>query len=487
MDHDKVIKTLEALIPQGAKSGPENVIIKYASEENLSPAQLERIAQMYNVAMTINFMNKSASRGDTFQLIDTAKLMEKYTGNGETKKAHVPDEWAAWLTPDSMSKAASEQATDVYDMPDIVAMAKGIKSGGTVTTQSDVSYPALSLDSMWESFRKESNDKFETSTVNQIISDAEEEFRDCAEKINDLVTIKGASLNQIAQDVYHTSNAGFKVMDKIACYLSRGRGDTEIKFDIKSTGLVRDKFGAVAIVEKAAAAIETIKAAKAYLGFFEKESSQTKNAPKNQRRDIEEDEEEDKAPRGGVMKDEKENVTSGSPGITPYDSIIANARPKGKGDGKPMPENKGPSMGDIGAGGLDAVKRILSKDTYFDNVNDFDSQLKTLAPTRQNKTQRTIDTSRNEAANVTTLQRLLITDPIISEADPHTVVDLYNTLQKANPDIASDPNVLRFALREAIQYDAVPLHTYKDFVETDQKHWQAEKDRDAVMNQRYSI
>lgn len=485
MDHDKVIKTLEALIPQGAKSGPENVIIKYASEENLSPAQLERIAQMYNVAMTINFMNKSASRGDTFQLIDTAKLMEKYTGHGETKKAHVPDEWASWLTPDTMSKAASEQATDVYDMPDIVSMARGIKSGGTVTTQADVSYPVRTLDSVWETFRKESSDKFETSTVNQIISDSEEEFRECAGKIKDLIQIKGASLNTIAHDVYHTSSAGFKVVDKIANYIARSTGVTEVKFDIKNTGLVRDEFGAVAIVEKAAAAIETIKAARAYLEFFEKEANQQKQAPRNRQR--KQEEEESYGPRGGIMRDDKETTTSGGSSITPYDSIIADARPKGKGDSKPQVEEKGPSMGDIGTSGLDAVKRILGKDTYFENVNDFDSQLKSLAPTRQNKTQRTIDTSRGEAANVTTLQRLLMTDPIISEADPHTVVDLYNTLQKANPDIASDPNVLRFALREAIQYDAVPLHTYKDFVETDQKHWQAEKDRDMVMNQRYSI
>jgi hypothetical protein len=104
----------------------------------------------------------------------------------------------------------------------------------------------------------------------------------------------------------------------------------------------------------------------------------------------------------------------------------------------------------------------------------------------KNKKQMRIDDAVDDAKTRTTVERMLLTDPIIREADPDTVVSLYNTLQQANPEISKDPNLLRFALREAIQYESVPLHTYKDLVETDEKRQKAlelsQKNRDTRYN-----
>lgn len=492
MDHDQVIKTLESLIPQGAKSGPENVLVKYASENNLAPAQLERIAQMYNVAMTINFMNKSASRGDTFQLIDTTKLMSKYTDTDTSKEAHIPDEWATWITPDNtMDKTASSFSSGIYDMPDIVAMAKGEPKGGFVEEQSDTAYPALTLASSWESFRKESFDKFEMDSVHRIIHEAEEEYRKCASDIQELIQIKGASFQEMVHDVYFsTSESVSAVMPKIASYLSStrcpGSLDASVPSTKKTPSLVRDRWGVVGIAEKAASALDTIKASRAYIDMYEKEASQKTQRKTPSGKATEDEKENSKKPKGKSVADESENEDAVSAITSPYDRYLADARGPKK-DQKQIPTKLEPGLGDVAESGFGAAKKMLDTDTYFGGLGGFDSQLKSIFPTRTNTTQKVIDTSRSEAANITTLQRLLVTDPIISEADPNTVISLYNTLQKANPDIASDPNVLRFALREAIQYDAVPMHTYKDFVETDQKHWQAEKDRDQVIGQRYSI
>jgi hypothetical protein len=95
---------------------------------------------------------------------------------------------------------------------------------------------------------------------------------------------------------------------------------------------------------------------------------------------------------------------------------------------------------------------------YISNI------LKTHELSRVNKRQKEVDVAAEDVGRVTELQRLLLTDPIIGEAEPDTVVNLYNTLAKANPEIVKDKNLLRFALREALQYDAVPLHTYKDLI-----------------------
>lgn len=494
MDHNQVIKTLESLIPQGAKSGPESVIVKYASENNLSPAQLERVAQMYNVAMTINFMNKSASRGDTFQLIDTVKLMAKYTDTEGEKEASIPNEWEAWLAPDATtSKSASDTGYSNMDFPDIVALAKGQKEERYVETQKDYAYPALTSAGVWDTFRKESFDKFELDSVERIIHESEEEYRSCAAKIQDLIQIKGASFKEMVNDVYLSApDSVFPVMEKLANYLKAthcpGNLDASAPTLTKNPALVRDRWGVVEIVEKAASAIETIKASRSYIDMYKEAASAGTQSPPDKKNKNKKSPGNGGGGRGRPNSGDNETEYETAFDVSDYDSEIADANKKDERPKVVQPRLSAfDEIKEISNAGLDATKKILNPNTYFENVGGFEAKLKAMLPNRVNKTQKAIDMSKGEAANVTTLQRLLITDPIISEADPNTVVSLYNTLQKANPDIASDPNVLRFALREAIQYDAVPMHTYKDFVETDQKHWQAEKDRDQVIGARYSI
>lgn len=517
MDHDKVIKALEALIPQGAKSNPENVIIKYASEQNLAPAQLERIAQMYNVAMTINFMNKSASRGDTFQLIDTESLMAKYTDHEDTpKSANIPAEWASWFEVSTMDKAASTFADGLSEMPDIVAMAKGMQSGGTVTFENDVAYPSLTLDSMWDSFRKESFDKYEVDSVKILIEDSEDNFRKCANKIRDLLQIHGASFSQIANDTIKSANVGdaTSVVDQVAGYLNATRCNVTYELTAKSAGLIRDEFNAISIMEEAAQSLESIKAARSYLDMYEKEAFQlggdaldtlnklqgggsgnkpNKSGKSNKPKDNEGKEKKELKGPATSDSEEEEEARPSNHKNKDNDNKGKGKDSRGGGPGGPPggppkgTESSNNFIGSLAQDTMDSGKRILNPDTYFGDANSFDGMLKNISPNKMNSTQRHIDGAVSDVANVTTLQRLLMTDPIISEADPNTVIQLYNTLQRANPEIASDPNVLRFALREAIQYDAIPMHTYKDFVETDQKRQQADKDRNEVTNNRYRI
>ena len=113
--------------------------------------------------------------------------------------------------------------------------------------------------------------------------------------------------------------------------------------------------------------------------------------------------------------------------------------------------------------------------------------LKTPEISRTNKRQKEIDVAADDVSRVTELQRLLLTDPIIGEADPDTVVNLYNTLSKANPEIVKDKNLLRFALREALQYDAVPLHTYKDLISMGKDRASMQETMQKLEKEKYSI
>ena len=58
----------------------------------------------------------------------------------------------------------------------------------------------------------------------------------------------------------------------------------------------------------------------------------------------------------------------------------------------------------------------------------------------------------------TTLQQLMLSDDVISEADPAEVRKLFNTLASISPTLATDPGKMGPALKEALQYGSVPVN-----------------------------
>ena len=97
-----------------------------------------------------------------------------------------------------------------------------------------------------------------------------------------------------------------------------------------------------------------------------------------------------------------------------------------------------------------------------------------LSPTFSPKNrQAKIDKSIKETGIVTNLQHMLLTDPILSEADPHELVSLFNDLQQSDPTLGEDSNRLRFALREAMTYGGIPSQTAKTLTDINKSKQQA--------------
>jgi hypothetical protein len=103
-----------------------------------------------------------------------------------------------------------------------------------------------------------------------------------------------------------------------------------------------------------------------------------------------------------------------------------------------------------------------------------------VAQERQDKTLR-------ELAAAVTLQKAIMTDPSLSEADPDRVVSLYNSLYQANPELMSDPNLALYTLREAVQYDGVTPHTYQQLADIDKGVAQTAKTKKELEDQKYRL
>jgi hypothetical protein len=84
-----------------------------------------------------------------------------------------------------------------------------------------------------------------------------------------------------------------------------------------------------------------------------------------------------------------------------------------------------------------------------------------------NDDQQMVDRDYTDARHLATLQRLIMTDGVLSEADPEKVVSMYNTLRQMAPSLAGDANVMRVALRSAIQHDGISPFDIKSFLDTE--------------------
>lgn len=567
MNHQAIIDQLSHLAPQlkGATS-PEAILIKYANDRNFSAAQLERMGQVYNIAKTLNFMDKTASsnRGDSFRVLDMDSMLRdftKFTPPATTSKQSASD-WDAWfdipgvkrasanvdsaeswldetekqakiveedgqyvvcrtsdnkrLSPLGTKEAAEKRLQQVAYfesrkaagiMLNINALANDSAYSAYVdnTPQADVVLPTTASAFIKDELRKEAASVFELQTVDQVVFDAQEELVKIASELFELNRITPLPYSVMEQDAYYCADKPELIKaasNAIAGYFEQ-RGWNLARFDPAQTvapKLVRDRHAALPIFKAAAEKMELIKAASAYKEHLIKEAAgattatnsptQKRNQPANAFDPIQ----FPTPPAGRVAKPTKPETAAAS-ALQQALLISGPSRRDREGEDK---DEKGADK-DKGKGSefskedvksvASGIANIYSPSTYVNKMQqDFiDSALKAPSIPAINKRQKGVDVAVEDVGRVSTLQRLLLTDPIIGEADPDSVVSLYNTLAKANPEIVKDSNLLRFALREALSYDAVPLHTYKDLISMGKDRADTQEKNIRLENQRYAI
>lgn len=108
----------------------------------------------------------------------------------------------------------------------------------------------------------------------------------------------------------------------------------------------------------------------------------------------------------------------------------------------------------------DAVKGF--KDGAKDTHQFVKDLINKLPDYDYNKNFSKVDTALSKDFN---LHKLILTDPVIAEADPQEVSEIYNTIAEISPRFAQNTRLMSTALKEALQYGAVPLNMLKDISE----------------------
>lgn len=533
MNHQAIIEQLSVLAPKlKAAESPEAVLVKYANDRNLSPAQLERIGQVYNIAKTLNFMDKSASRGDSFRVLDTQKMMSDFTAfkPAPQKEATSNTDWNSWFDAPLSKAASASNPNDINSWLDITEKsAKIVEENGEYTVYSEdgskrlskpgtkeeavkrlrqveyfknhkkantvpnlgaiavndnytttggeevASLPKTASEQIKAELRAESHEKFELETSKQIMADSAEEARKIASELLEMHRVNPLPFATMEHDAFYCSEdtGGTKAATEFVANFFKSKGWTLDRHDFSKgmPKLARDRHNILPLFNSLLDQLELHKAASLYVEELEKKSTQP--ATERRRDRTKEDSidfpSEDKGRRPSVVdlvSDKKDNKDESQKGNSFSGANFNEAKDITKG-----------------------LASMYDPSTYLNKqTKDFIGNiLKTPEISKTNKRQREVDVAVDDVSRVTELQRLLLTDPIIGEAEPDTVVSLYNTLAKANPEIVKDKNLLRFALREALQYDAVPLHTYKDLISMGKDRADMQEKMQKLEDRKYSI
>jgi hypothetical protein len=570
MRHTKAINVVDSLLPRIRETGdPKGVLMKYANDNNLSLDQLQKLANVFNTAKTLTYLDRSENRGGSFPLLEVEPMLDEYSRHDFSV-----------ISPSSLRKAANAQVGyDPYDLStalqDTTEMDKAASDMGEALetmrryTPDEMTKVADTLEeAMWVG-----RDRYQEqgrSLAAHLNRDGCGEFR-WDSFCKDAAYLVGADHADAVLKVAHVFCAHLGDLpsldfEKVAKARQYDASLIDDQTRLQAVNMATELYKVAQdtqLLTKAAAGLDLdprdVAQAAKYLGvpvdpdeasaYMEYDPDEGPNedfsnaGPKStvlEDGTIIDPPDDDQDPRdildalgfgGGSSKPKPKpgqsgTSSGGTPKPKPRQSGKSKGSPKPKsgqggtssgGTPKPKPRQSGKSKGSpkpkSGQGGKSEktkVRVVASDDADLDlswlpkprdvlegakQTNPIPSAVNVQskveeflgkhAPKTKNL-QKEVDEGANEVRRLATLRRLMMSDPIISEADPEKVLEFYSTMMEANPRLTQDPRLTTILLREALQYDTVPLHTLSEMTKLRGDTAKAERDEAALSDLKYN-
>ena len=108
--YSSLLKTEKEITP--------DLLIKVATDQGFSPAQLQLLAQVHNSASTIAHLRNagnSPTRGNNFSTIDVNDLTSKYASMNVPLKSHPPIETTKTAAPRRVNIVETDNRSDAFN------------------------------------------------------------------------------------------------------------------------------------------------------------------------------------------------------------------------------------------------------------------------------------------------------------------------------------------------------------------------------------
>lgn len=437
MTQRQQIQMLNSIMPEIVESkNPEATMLKCAKKNNLSPAQLEKLGHVFNSMKTLVGLEKQANRGDSFSIVDVPGMVSKYTTYDPervlsdkaeavhdkvdrlTKDATAdPDGWGECLKFMQMSKSASANNDWCFEKQTLPSCSEWIKKTATRTnTGGAVEFNNTEVDDEWLEMDPDgvAADVMHKSAASRL---------KLYNSVNNDLEEAEMTLRQVVED------AGVALQEKLASFKIEILGNREdwaaCIMDAKDLLPAEDFTKAAAIVES----------------YFEK----------NNLRGLEKAATINRGYTPRLVRD-----TTGL--VADLQEIVELQQVK----------EKAASM-------LEGFNKTASLNKGLESLNGLILNMRSYPAEVNPKMQLKYDNEVERGLKEITLQQLLLSDPIIAEADQATVQDLFNTIADLSPTIAKDPIRMAPVLKEALQYDALPMQQIKDLLSVEESAGKAKK------------
>lgn len=445
-----------------SKDAP-GAILKFAREHNLNAAQVEALGQLYNTAKTLIFLEKNASnRGADFPILDVEKLVQAFMETDQEKSA------SAFALGTSPSNAAMD-GWNTHGVPvefDDLHPARISDAFRGVTIPMERAHSMESLDlpltSKCASAHLASHaDQMVSSAENQILDqiafDAREDMRKIAGEVEVIFRQNpDLSFQAVEADAWALLGEEMRpALNKIAGYLKSRNVRIERATKPRAAGLVRDDHG---LMKKFSSFQE--------LSVRADSATHAKKAATATADDL-----------LGRVQDAAPGAASPSGGRDIVDQVMDRPSRSGGGGGGGGAPPRGDSPGKSNR--PSAPGQPKGREDYFGQVGntmdsivspalkEYEGRARDAFKGTNNTDQRKVDHGFRDVQQLAMLQQLMLTDEVLSEADPEAILSMYNTIRRVAPEMASDSNIMRVALRTAIQHDGISPFDIKSFAETE--------------------
>ena len=477
MTHDSAVRIVVGLVPEIGTQGAEGVLTKYASEQDLPPAQLEKLGQVYNTLRTVSHIDNADndSRGASVPLLDVPEMVVGYaTGLDREKVAHTP--LSSSSHDPSIVDLNVALMRDLQDAPIVKAASAPVVDTPTVTKAAYAdAIMDLEIDLRDEMSKLASNifvSAPKTDTWERDISHAEKEalylqplhlVKAAAEFMDEFASPHRVKLAHHDYDAAITKRA-YAITDKAGeafAKLADVVGTYQVIVKMAAETTMRDEL--TMSPEDEAAYQAAVAAELGALPAIEPEQENPEDPEKSVAQTLNENKDLTSSSEGKA-EGGKENPNAGGGGKDGGGGEETDSE-KSTGKGKGSGESKGKSKGGVsGAAVMGAVKAPFQ--AAAGAVQGAASKANELltnvtSKERTNAAQKATDVSVEDIKRSMNLRRMIGTDPVLKEADPAEVLEVYNSIAQKNPEIANDMASLRLILREAVTYEGLTLDSQK--------------------------
>jgi hypothetical protein len=492
MTHDSAVRIVVKLVPEIEKRGAAEVLAEHAYNEDLPPAQLEKLAQVYNTLRTVSHIDNAeeGARGDTVTLVDVPELVMRYaTGSDRTKAAAGP---LSFSTHDPRVVDLN-RALKMELKPELQKAAGSVTAPMAEVNKEYVNYVSRELASaalldleidLQTEMSKLAGELFAAAPRdrdNHFVRDISE-FEGEATRYHSAASVKAAAAYLEKFAAPHRTKLirfdydrplvkyAYEIRNILAEKLGElGRAVTTYEF-IKQASTLSDEdmakllelsgqspdadLAGTYIPGQPAPGVDAAGEEDTQAELDRAAQAGLTSGTQQKRRERDEDDKGDKGGKGGSGDDSK----------------------GGKGH-----------AGDIAAAVAASPFRVVGG-AVNDAALKADAALNALvSKVRDNSAQRGADMSVEEIRRAMNVRRLIGTDSVLKEADPKAVLEIYNAIAARNPEIAGDMAAVRLILREAVSYEGLTLDSQKLLTEIRRNSLQGQKESDELDRQRYAV